>query len=195
MPENASPWFVAVGASGGEGLNDIKALLAALPPSIPAVILVVLHRSWDKPSNLKIVLERACSHQVLIAEEGNEFKQGVVYIGEPAQHLTLVTRSLGGMVDDPNRVYGNRTVDLLFHSVARNGKGHMIGIVLSGSLDDGSRGLAAIHEAGGLTMVLTPDPEPHQGMPGNAISYDGPIDVIGSPRVIAAAIVEAVAKS
>ncbi|MCJ2131319.1 chemotaxis protein CheB [Methylobacterium sp. E-045] len=194
MPENASPWFVAVGASGAEGLNDIIALLTALPPSIPAVILVVLHRSWDKPSNLKFVLERSIVHQVFIAEEGNEFKQSTVYIGEPDRHLTLATRSLGGMVDDPNRVYGNRTVDLLFRSVARYGKGRMIGIVLSGSLDDGSRGLAAIHEAGGLTMVLTPDPMPYQGMPENAISYDGPIDVIGSPRVIAAAIVETVTK-
>lgn len=70
----------------------------------------------------------------------------------------------------------------------------MIGVVLSGSLDDGSRGLAAIHEAGGLTMVLTPDPKPYRGMPRNAINYDGPVDVIGSPRVIAAAIIEGVAE-
>jgi two-component system chemotaxis response regulator CheB len=52
-------------------------------------------------------------------------------------------------------------------------------------LDDGSRGLAAIHDAKGVTMVLTPDRGSAPGMPENAIDYDGPVNVIGSPRVIA----------
>ena len=51
----------------------------------------------------------------------------------------------------------------------------MIGVVLSGSLDDGLRGLAAIHEAGGLSMVLTPAAPPRRGMPENAINYEDPL--------------------
>ena len=66
----------------------------------------------------------------------------------------------------------------------------MIGVVLSGSSDDGSRGLAAIHKAGGRTMVLTPATPQEPGMPENAIGYDGPIDVIGSPGRLAEAICE-----
>jgi two-component system chemotaxis response regulator CheB len=50
----------------------------------------------------------------------------------------------------------------------------MIGVVLSGSLDDGSRGLASIHKTGGLSMVLTPAGPPERGMPENAIKFDGP---------------------
>jgi two-component system chemotaxis response regulator CheB len=69
MRDEAPPWFVAVGASGSEGLSDISALLAALPPPIPAVVLVVLHR-WAQPSRLKAILTHACPHPVLIAEEG-----------------------------------------------------------------------------------------------------------------------------
>lgn len=61
----------------------------------------------------------------------------------------------------------------------------MIGVVLSGSLDDGSRGLAAIKAAGGRTMVLTPKRSAGSGMPENAINYDGPIDKIGTPEQIA----------
>ena len=68
----------------------------------------------------------------------------------------------------------------------------MIGVVLSGSLDDGSRGLASIHEAGGVTMVLTPDTLTGTGMPENAIAYGGPIDVVGNCQKIAAAIIKAV---
>jgi two-component system chemotaxis response regulator CheB len=157
------------------------------------VVLVVLHRPWDTPSNLRAVLSRACSHPVLISDEAERFERGSVYIGEPAQHLTLAARGLGVMVDDPEGAHKNRTVDLLFRSVAHHGHGRMIVVVLSGSLDDGSRGLAAIHEAGGLTMVLAPDQLSRQGMPENAIAYDGPIDTIGSPETIAAAVVEAIA--
>jgi hypothetical protein len=56
------------------------------------------------------------------------------------------------------------------------------------SLDDGSRGLAAIHKAGGLSMVLTPAGPPERGMPENAIKFDGPISLIGSSKEIAEAI-------
>ena len=63
----------------------------------------------------------------------------------------------------------------------------VIGIVLAGSLDDGSRGLAAINQAGGLTMVVTPS-KSLRDMPGNAITYDGPIDVIGRIQMIARAV-------
>ena len=115
-----------------------------------------------------------------------------MYIGEPSQHLTLAARSFGQIVDDPGQAYRNRTVDLLFRSVADHGGGRVIGVILSGSLDDGARGLAAIHAAGGLTMVLTPYHPARRGMPENAIAYDGPIDLVGASPEIARAIVEAV---
>lgn len=190
--DSVPPWFVAVGASGAEGLCDIKALLQTLPPSLPAVVLIVLHRPWDRLSHLHEVLTRDSNLPIVIAAQGERFEPGMAYIGEPADHLTLAARSSAEIVDDPHRLHGNRTVDLLFRSVAAHGGHKMIGVILSGSLDDGSRGLAAIHAAGGLTMVLTPDNQPGLGMPENAIAYDGPIDVIGSPHDIAAAIESAV---
>jgi two-component system, chemotaxis family, protein-glutamate methylesterase/glutaminase len=104
----------------------------------------------------------------------------------------LIANSFGSLVDDPEREHGNRTVDLLFRSVAEYGRGCVIGVVLSGSLDDGSRGLAAVHHAGGVTMVLTPHPPPAGCMPGNAAAYDGPIDVIGTPPQIADAIMKTI---
>jgi two-component system chemotaxis response regulator CheB len=67
------------------------------------------------------------------------------------------------------------------------------GVILSGSLDDGSRGLAAINKAGGVTMVLTPERGRPAGMPENAIDFDGPINVIGSPSFIARCISKLIA--
>ncbi|MCJ2074107.1 chemotaxis protein CheB [Methylobacterium sp. E-016] len=190
--DSVTPWFVAVGASGAEGLTDIKALLQALPPDLPAAVLIVLHRSWDHISHLSEVLARDSNLPIVIAAQGERFEAGMAYIGKPADHLTLAARSFGEIVDDPHRLHGNRTVDLLFKSVAVHGGHRMIGVVLSGSLDDGARGLAAIHAAGGLTMVLTPGTPRRPGMPENAIDYDGPIDVIGSPADLAGAIERAV---
>lgn len=64
---------------------------------------------------------------------------------------------------------------------------------LSPPVRDHSRGLAAIHKAGGITMVLTPAAPPEKGMPENAISYDGPIDLIGNPHCLAEGICAACA--
>jgi len=189
------PWFVAIGASGGEGLEDIKTVLRALPSSLNAVVLIVLHRPWDKPSHLVEVLGRASKMPVCVAQEGERFTAGWAYVGEPADHLTLAASTFGQLVDDPHRLHRNRTVDLLFRSVAAHGGSRIIGVVLSGSLDDGSRGLAAINKAGGLSMVLTPGRPPRHGMPENAIDYDGPIDLIGSPLEIAQALCVAVQQS
>jgi two-component system chemotaxis response regulator CheB len=108
-----------------------------------------------------------------------------------ASRITLIANSVGELVTDPEKKYRNRTLDLLFRSLAAAARERAIGVVLSGSLDDGSRGLAAIHEAHGVTMVLT-STAGEQGMPENAADYDGPIDVIGNPRVIAEAIRQAI---
>jgi two-component system chemotaxis response regulator CheB len=188
MESEERPWIIAVGASGADGLSDIKELLGALPSTLPAVLLVVLHRPWDRPTQLQTILGRASRLPIVIAAQGERFEVGTVYIGEPSEHLTLAANSFGKIVEDPESHYKGRTVDLLFKSVAARVGTRMIGVVLSGSLDDGSRGLAAIHEAGGTTMVLTPARPGKKGMPENAIGYDGPIDLIGGPQRIAEGI-------
>src|SRR3954470_17185566 len=178
--------YVAIGASGGEGLDDIRALLQALPHPLAAVVMVVLHRPVDRISHLRAALATATPAPVIIAREGERLEAGRVYIGEPAHHLTLIGDGAAGLVPGPGNEHRNRTVDLLFRSLAARAGPSVIGVVLSGSLDYGSRGLAAIHAAGGVTMVLTPDRGgDRRGMPENAIGYDGPVDMIGTPGAIA----------
>jgi chemotaxis response regulator CheB len=181
----ASPYIIAIGASGSDGLDDIKTLLAGLPNPLAAIVLLVLHRPWDLLSHLRDILARASYLPVVVAADGDRLQLGTCYIGEPAEHLTLAAKSRVHLLDDPTNSYRNRTIDALFRSVAAHAGSRMIGVVLSGSLDDGSRGLAAIKAAGGTTMVLTPNRSGDKGMPENAISYDGPIDKIGTPEQIA----------
>jgi chemotaxis response regulator CheB len=181
------PYFIVIGASGSEGLNDIQAVLGALPQPLAAVVMVVLHRPSDRISSLRDVLARASSMPVLVAEDAGELKPGTCYIGEPDGHLTLVARNMAHLVPGSGNVLRNRTIDTLFLSVARHAGPQAVGIVLSGSLSDGSRGLAAIHAAKGFTMVLDPGHKP-RGMQQNAIDYDGPINFIGGAKQIAVLI-------
>lgn len=70
-------WIIAVGASGGAGLEDICALLSELPPSLNAVVLIVLHRPWDQPSQLLEVLSKRSQIPVVIAPQGDRLKPGI----------------------------------------------------------------------------------------------------------------------
>lgn len=184
--------MVAIGASGGEGLTDIKALLAALPANLAAVVLVVLHRPSDQISHLKEVLSRGSQMPVLVAEHGDRFRAGCCYIGEPDAHLSLAEKSNVRLVEGAGDKHRNRTIDILFDSIAAHARGRGIGVVLSGLLDDGSRGLAAIAHAGGTTMVLTREGRLEHGMPENAAAFDGRTDVLGSAETIAREILRRV---
>lgn len=188
VPGAAPDFYVAIGASGPKGLDDIQRLLAHLPPDLSAVVLICLHRPFDKLSHLREILHRHSALPIHLAQDSERLLNGRGYIGEPDAHLSLAAQGLSDMIADPENLHRNRTVDALFRSVASHAPSRFIGVVLSGSLDDGARGLAAIHEAGGVTMVLTPQPAPERGMPENAIRYDGPIDFIGSPEAIASEI-------
>ena len=173
-------FYVAIGASGRDGLADIKTLINSFPARLAAVVLVVLHRPSESISYLCTVLSYGSSMPIRIAEEGQTYAAGTCYIGEPAAHLALASRNRIRLVAGANNIYRNRTVDILFASVAMHAKQRCIGVVLSGDLDDGSRGLAAIHHHNGVTMVLARQQSIARGMPENATSYDGPIDFIGS---------------
>src|SRR4051812_16037260 len=72
----APPFFVAIGASGANGLGDIRLMLTALPADLPAVILVVLHRPSDQISHLHDVLSRSSTMPVVLAIEDDEFRIG-----------------------------------------------------------------------------------------------------------------------
>ena len=181
------PAFVAIGASGSEGLSDIIALLQALAEPCAAVVMVVLHRPSDRISHLREVLAQRCRMPVVVAEEAQTLVAGTCHIGEPDGHISLVDHHVAHLVPGAGHRLRNRTVDTLFNSLAEHAGARTIGIVLSGALDDGSRGLAAIHARGGTTMVLEPGAK-GRGMQRNAIEYDGPIDLIGTAAQIARGI-------
>jgi len=102
--------------------------------------------------------------------------RGACYIGEPSQHLMVGAGLHADLL--PDHRYTTRNIDQLFISLARHYGPRTIGVVLSGQLDDGTRGLAAIKRAGSIAMVQSPKEAAYPDTPRNAIKYDGAVDLV-----------------
>ncbi len=177
--------IVAIGASAG-GLPAIRTLLELLPSGLPASVLVVLHRSIEHKSSLREVFASKSRLRIVIPHEGESLKHGICYIGDPDKHLTVGPHCRFRLVHD--HFYRAHNIDLLFSSLALHAGSRTIGVILSGLLKDGSFGLQAIKEAGGVALVQSPIEAACRDMPLNAIEYDGPVDLVARIDSLAAEI-------
>jgi len=147
---------VAIGASAG-GVNALSVLLPALPADAAAAILVVLHLPRDKPSVLTDVFAHKCPLAVREAEDKEPVAPGTVYFAPSNYHL-LVDRGPQLVLSVDDLVHHSRpSIDVLFESAAEVYGPRMLGIVLTGANEDGANGLAAVHDAGGITVVQDPE--------------------------------------
>jgi two-component system chemotaxis response regulator CheB len=173
-PRQSQPDIVAIGASAG-GVAAISQLVGQLPLGLPATILVVLHRPLERVSHLHGILSERANLRVLIAREGEQLRHGTCLIGEPDRHLTVGPDLRVHLL--PNSFYRSHSIDALFCSLARHAGTRTIGVVLSGMLKDGTLGLKAIKEAGGIALVQSLEEAAYPEMPQSAIKHDGKIDL------------------
>ncbi len=147
---------VAIGASAG-GIHALSVLLPALPAGAGVAVFVVLHLPRDRPSLLADIFSGKCRFDVREAQDKEPVIPGTVYFA-PANYHLLVDHGprLALSVDD--LVHHSRpSIDVLFESAAEVYGSRLMGIILTGANEDGARGLAAIHDAGGFTIVQSPE--------------------------------------
>jgi two-component system chemotaxis response regulator CheB len=169
-PPAASPRaLIAVGASAG-GVGALQEFVAGLPTDLPAAVMVVLHLPPGGASVLASILDRAGPLPATPAVHGGALAAGRIYTAVPDHHL-LAVDTHACLSRGPTENGSRPAVDALFRSVALEYGPRAIGIVLSGALDDGTAGIAAIKSRGGLAIVQDPDEAAYRGMPDSALSH------------------------
>ena len=165
MPGQA---IIVVGASAG-GVEALLTLAEVLPPDLPAAVLVVLHTSAH-PSALPRLLSRRGPLPANQATDGAALQPGQIYVAPGGHHL-LVAQGQVHLVQGPQENGFCPAVDPLFRSAAEAYGRHVIGVIMSGHLDDGTAGLLAVKRHGGCAVVQDPDEAFAPGMPRSALAY------------------------
>jgi two-component system chemotaxis response regulator CheB len=166
MPRN----IVVIGASAG-GVDALQRLCRQLPGDFPGTIFVAQHLSPSARSMLPQLLDRAGPLPALSPGDGHRFAPGHIYVAAPDHHM-LVRPDRILMRRGPTENRTRPAVNALFRSAAIAHGSRVIGVVLTGLLDDGTDGLVAIKAAGGLSLVQDPDDAEWPSMPRNAIKGD-----------------------
>jgi len=172
MPERDVDVVVA-GASAG-GVEALMGLVAGLPAGWPAALLVVLHGPPGGRGLLGPILDRAGPLPAAEAVDGEPLRPGRVYVARPDHHL-LLEHGRVRVLPGPHEHGLRPAADPLFRSAARAYGPRAVGVVLSGTGDDGAAGLAAIRRHGGLAVVQEPAEALFPGMPLSALAA-GPVD-------------------
>lgn len=177
---------VAIGASAG-GVEALSKLAAGLSPDLPYAYLMVLHVPAGAPSILARIIDRSGPLPAVAVQNGMPLEPGHIYVSIPDRHLLVVDHRV--LLSQGPTENGHRpAINALFRSVALTFKSQGIGVLLSGVLDDGVLGMAAIRSCGGTTIGQSPEDALFPAMPTNAANA-GVVD-----RQAAAADVGAVLK-
>lgn len=159
--------IIVIGASAG-GVDALKTLFSTLPQNLSAAIFVVIHRPPRAPSLLAEILQRRASLRINDAVDGESIQQGRVYLAPPDRHIVIEQGHLH-LSAGPKENRSRPAINPLFRSAALTYGSRLVGIILTGALDDGTLGLWEIKRRGGIAIVQEPDQAQHRQMPDSAI--------------------------
>ena len=166
--------IIVIGASAG-GVETLNQIVRDLPSDLPAAVFIVLHLPSQSRSVLPSILNRSIqkgrgdsSLQAVHPQDGEKIQHGRIYVAPPDYHL-LIKNGFIRLARGPRENSHRPAVDPLFRTAARVYGQRVVGVVLSGTLDDGTAGLLAIKQQGGVAVVQDPDEALYSGMPRSAI--------------------------
>jgi two-component system chemotaxis response regulator CheB len=158
---------IVVGASAG-GVQVLQELMRGLPADLPAAVFIVIHTSPSSPGILPNILDRAGPLAVAHAVDGEPVRHRRVYVAPPDHHL-LVRDGVVRVTHGPKENGFRPAVDPLFRTAARSAGPRVVGVVLSGGLDDGTIGLTHVKYHGGVAVVQDPNEAVFPSMPASAV--------------------------
>ena len=173
---------IVIGASAG-GVDALPRLIESLPADLPAAVLVVLHILPQGRDLLPEIIRRTASLPVSHAQDGEIIHQGQVYFATPDHHLQVEGNRVR-LVRGPRENFHRPSIDALFRTAAESYGPRVVGVVLTGNLDDGTAGLHAVKGFGGIAIVQDPKEAFAPAMPQSAmrnvkVNYCLPLAKIG----------------
>lgn len=175
-PAAGSDRLITVGASAG-GIDALRTLVAQLPAHLPVPIVVVLHVPPKGVSVLPDILDRAGSLSASFATDGERLRGGHILVAPPDHHVEVHDGQVN-LSHGPKENGSRPSVDVLLRTAARAYGNRLLGVILSGALDDGSAGLAEVVRAGGVGIVQDPEEASYPEMPRNARAHADPQHVL-----------------
>jgi two-component system, chemotaxis family, protein-glutamate methylesterase/glutaminase len=183
--------IIVIGASSG-GIEALKELTAGLPSRLEASVFIVLHTLPTTPSILPQILAKGSQLPVRLAQDGEPIRNGRIYIAPPDYHL-LLERDHLHLTSGPREHFSRPSINPLFRSAAHTHRENVIGVILTGQLDDGVAGLWEIKRHGGIAVVQDPTEALYPSMPLNAIDnveIDFTVAIADMPALLSRLVVE-----
>lgn len=160
--------IIVIGASAG-GVEALTQLAHDLPSDLPAAVFVVVHIPAYGRSVLPDILNRAGKLPAVHPQDGEPVQHGQIYVAPPDYHL-LIKHGYIRLARGPRENSHRPAIDPLFRTAAQAYKQRVVGVVLSGTLDDGTAGLLSVKTQGGMAVVQDPEDALFSGMPSSAIA-------------------------
>lgn len=152
-------------------MDALITLARNLPHDFAAPVCIVLHIPSDAPSLLAHILNREGTLPAKHAEDGEQLENGRIYIAPPDCHLLVSRDGTLHVARGPRENRHRPAVDPLFRSAALAFGDRAIGVVLTGTMDDGTAGMIALHKAGAVTIVQDPRDALYPGMPQSVVDH------------------------
>jgi two-component system, chemotaxis family, protein-glutamate methylesterase/glutaminase len=161
--------MIVIGASAG-GVEALITVVGALPAGLPAAIFLAMHIPAQSPGLLPDILNRCGRLHAVHPVDGQAIQYRHIYVAPPDHHL-LVEEGIVRVVRGPKENRHRPAIDPLFRSAVRTYGARVVGVILTGSMDDGTAGLMAIKRRGGKAIVQDPQDALFSSMPQSAIAH------------------------
>src|SRR5665647_1282864 len=175
---------IVIGVSSG-GMNAMKVIFSLLPKGFSIPVIIVQHVSAHSNNQWIKLLNDKSNLYIKEADEKEKIENGTIYIAPANYHLMIEKNKTFSLTIDERVNYARPSIDVLFESAAEAYKDKLIGVILTGSNNDGTNGIKRIKECGGLAIIQNPETAESSYMPASAIATNQPDYILSLEEITA----------